>query len=64
MDYSTSFPITNTTNTHLPLPHIHPHPYSYQQKLEIAANYGIIGMGTALGILGVTISTLRQLKKI
>ena len=34
------------------------------EKVEIAANYGIIGMGTALGILGVTISTLRQLKKL
>jgi sodium-coupled neutral amino acid transporter 11 len=33
-------------------------------KLEVAANRVIIGLGVALGALGVTISTLKQLKKL
>jgi amino acid permease len=34
------------------------------QGLEIAANYGIVGTGVSLGVLGVAISVLRQLKKL
>jgi sodium-coupled neutral amino acid transporter 11 len=33
-------------------------------KLEIASNYGIIGTGFVMAALGVTISVLRQLKKL
>jgi hypothetical protein len=33
------------------------------EKLEVAANYGIIGVGAVMGALGATISTLRQLGK-
>jgi sodium-coupled neutral amino acid transporter 11 len=35
-----------------------------RRKLEVAANRVIIGLGVALGALGVTISTLKQLKKL
>ena len=34
------------------------------EKLEIVGNYGIVGTGVSLGVLGVAISILRQLKKI
>jgi Na+/serine symporter len=34
------------------------------EKIEIGANYGIVGAGVFTGILGVTISVLRQLKKL
>lgn len=34
------------------------------EGLEIAANYGIVGTGVSLGVLGVAISVLRQLKKL
>jgi amino acid permease len=34
------------------------------EKFEIGANYGLVGSGVSLGVLGVTISVLRQLKKI
>lgn len=34
------------------------------ENFEIAANYGIVGTGVSLGVLGVTISVLRQLKKL
>jgi amino acid permease len=34
------------------------------QGVEIAANYGIVGTGVSLGVLGVAISVLRQLKKL
>mmetsp|Transcript_18752 Transcript_18752/g.18071 ORF Transcript_18752/g.18071 Transcript_18752/m.18071 type:complete len:491 (+) Transcript_18752:73-1545(+) len=34
------------------------------EKIEIGVNYGIVGAGVFTGILGVTISILRQLKKL
>jgi hypothetical protein len=34
------------------------------EKIEIGVNYGIVGAGVFTGILGVTISVLRQLKKL
>lgn len=34
------------------------------EKFEIAANYGIVGTGVSLGVLGVAISVLRQMKKL
>jgi sodium-coupled neutral amino acid transporter 11 len=34
------------------------------EKLEVAVNYGIVGLGTVMGALGATISTLRQMKRL
>ena len=34
------------------------------EKTEIAANYGLIGLGGLMGVLGVGVSTLKQLGKL
>jgi sodium-coupled neutral amino acid transporter 11 len=34
------------------------------EKLEVAANYGIVGVGAIMGALGATISALRQMKRL
>jgi len=34
------------------------------EKTEIAANYGLIGLGGLMGVLGVAVSTLKQLGKL